>query len=64
MTINQNTKKVKLKGLDGNAFVLLAAFSHAAKKQKFSSEWIESIISEATNGDYNHLLITLQRNCE
>ena len=59
-------KKVKLKliGLDGNAFNLLQAFSKAAKKDRWSEEEINKVLNEATIGDYDHLLCTLQEHCK
>lgn len=57
-------KKVKLKlvGLDGNSFMLLGAFSKAAKEQGFDKKWIDNILDLATSGDRNHLLRTLIEN--
>lgn len=54
-------KKVKLTlvGLDGNAFVLLGAFSAAAKKAKWTQEEIDFVMWKAKSGDYNKLLSTL-----
>jgi hypothetical protein len=54
-------KKVKLKlvGLDGNAFNLLGAFSRQAKKEGWSKEEISVVIEKATSGDYDKLLQTL-----
>ena len=59
-------KKVKLKlvGLDGNAFYLLGAFQRQAKKEKWTPVEIQSVIGEAMKGDYNHLLATLIEHCE
>lgn len=58
-------KKVKLKlvGLDGNAFSLMAAFRNAAKKQGFPKDWIDKILEDAMSGDYSHLLCVLSSNC-
>ena len=54
-------KKVKLKlvGLDGNAFSLLGAFRAAAKKQGWTSEEIEEVTTKAMSSDYNNLLCVL-----
>lgn len=58
------TKLVKLKlvGLDGNAFALMGAFQSAARKQGTPKEEISAVINECTSGDYNHLLCTLDAN--
>ena len=54
-------KKITLKlvGLNGNAFVLLGAFSRQAKKEGWSKEEIDGVLKEAQSGDYNNLLRTL-----
>jgi hypothetical protein len=54
-------KKVKMKlvGLDGNAFSLMGAFSSNARKQGWSKEEINVVIQECMSGDYDHLLVTL-----
>lgn len=61
-----NTKKVKLKlaGLDGNAFMLMGAFQSAAKRQGWTSEEIDAVTEDCMSGDYDHLLQTLIANTE
>lgn len=56
-------KKVKLKlvGLDGNAFSLIGAFSKQARREKWTEEEIGTVLNECRSGDYNHLLKTLMR---
>ena len=58
-------KKVHLRlvGLDGNAFYLLGAFQRQARKEGWTKEEIESVIKEATSGDYDHLLTVLSEHC-
>jgi len=53
-----------LVGLDGNAFVLLGTFSRQARREGWSPEEIAEVRSEATSGDYDHLLQTLVTHCE
>ncbi len=53
------TVKLKLVGLDGNAFNLLGHFQRQAKKEKWSDVEIDEVITEASSGDYDHLLQTL-----
>ena len=55
------TKRVRLDliGLDGNAFSLLGAFQRAARQQGWTPAEIAAVRTEATAGDYNHLLCTL-----
>ena len=59
-------KKVNLElvKVDGNAFSLMGAFSRAARKEGWSKDEIDKIITECTSGDYNHLLATLSDHCE
>ncbi len=47
---------VKLVGEDGNAFAILGRVIQAMRRAKVSKEEIEKFKSEATSGDYNHLL--------
>ena len=53
-------KKVKMKlvGLDGNAFSLMGAFQREAKKQGWFKEEIDEVFEEAKSGDYDNLLRT------
>lgn len=59
-------KKVKMKlvGLDGNAFSLMGAFQRNARKQGWSKEEIDVVIKECMSGDYNKLLVTLMEHTE
>ena len=51
--------KLKLVGLDGNAFFLMGAFQRAARKQGRTSEEIKAVMDDCTSGDYDHLLSVL-----
>lgn len=59
-------KKINLEllGLDGNAFSLLGAFNKQAKKEGWNKEEIKEVITEASSGDYSHLLNTLSKYCQ
>jgi len=48
---------VKLIGNDGNAFFILGTVEKALKKAGFS-ELAKEYMTEATSGDYDHLLAT------
>ena len=48
--------KLKLVGLDGNAFFLMGAFQREARKQGRTSEEIKAVMDDCMSGDYNHLL--------
>jgi len=59
-------KKIKLKlvGLDGNAYSLMGAFVVQARKEEWTKEEIDEVLAEARSGDYNHLIFTLDSHCE
>jgi hypothetical protein len=50
--------KLKLVGQDGNAFAIIGMARKVAQKAGWTQEQIEEYTSEATSGDYNHLLRT------
>jgi len=49
---------VQLVGQDGNAFVILGLCQRAAKKAGLPETEIESFMTEAQSGNYDHLLAT------
>lgn len=51
-------KKVKLVGEDGNAFAILGRVMKAMKVAGLPKEVITEYHTEATSGDYDHLLQT------
>lgn len=57
-----NKVKLNLVGLDDNAFVLMAAFTQAARRQKFPRDYIDSVIEEYMSSD--HRLATLIEHIE
>lgn len=59
-------KKVKLNlvGLGSNAFSLMGAFTHAARRQGWSKEEIDAVMADCQSGDYDHLLGVLMENTE
>ena len=61
---NTKTKKVKMRlvGLDSNAFAIMGAFIREAKKQGWTHEESKAVIDEATSSDYTHLLATILKN--
>lgn len=64
MKTKQKTVKLNLVGVDGNAFSIMGNFQKAARRQGWTKEEIDQVINEATSGDYNHLLATIQSHCE
>jgi hypothetical protein len=59
-------KKIKLKlvGLDGNAFSVMGAFSRQARKEGWTAEEIDTVLKEAMSSDYRHLLATIANHCK
>lgn len=51
-------KSVKLVGEDGNAFSILARVMKAMRVAGLPKEVQDAYYTEATSGDYNHLLST------
>lgn len=49
---------------DGNAFAVMANFQRATKREGWKSEEIDKVLTEAKNGDYNHLLGTILDHCK
>ena len=56
---------VQLVGMNGNAFNVLGICRQAAQAKGVPAEEISAFMTEATAGDYNHLLATCQKwfNC-
>jgi hypothetical protein len=50
--------EVDLIGEDGNAFAILGRVRSAMIKAGLEDVEIEKFMDEATDGDYNHLLVT------
>jgi len=57
-SVSQTKPALELVGHNGNAFMILGRASEVARKNKM--DW-ESIRSEATAGDYDHLLQTMMK---
>jgi len=56
--------KLRLVGLNGNAFFLMGAFRHQAQKEGWTVGDIDDVFKEAQSRDYSHLLATLADHCE
>ncbi len=48
---------VKLVGEDGNAFSIMGRVRKALMQAGADQEYIDRYLSEATSGDYDHLLV-------
>lgn len=60
----EKTVNLNLVGVNGNAFMIMGVFRKQAKKEGWTPEEIEDVMAEAKNGDYNHLLATIENHCE
>ena len=58
------TVNLNLVGVNGNAFMIMGVFRKQAKKEGWTPEEIEDVMTEAKSGDYNHLLATIEKHCE
>ena len=65
MKKTMSVKKIKLRlvGLDSNAFILMGAFGRQARKEGWTEKEIDAVLEEAKTGDYDHLLATLMKHC-
>ena len=48
---------VQLIGQDGNAFAIMGRVKKALRRSGADKEYIDKYLSEATSGDYDHLLV-------
>jgi len=62
----KETKKVSLQlvGLDGNAFSLMGAFQKQARREGWTKEEIDQVLTECKSGDYDNLLGTLMKHTQ
>lgn len=56
--------KLKLTGVDSNAFAILGAAIRVMKQHGCTDREIESFKKEATSGDYDHLLQTVMEHVD
>ena len=63
MMLNKKPK-VRLIGKDGNAFAILGECKRALKNAGASTEQISEFMTEAMDGDYDHLLQTCMEWCD
>lgn len=61
MTPKHPEIQVQLVGEDGNAFAIIGRCLSAMKRAKLSQSEIDQFRTEATSGDYDHLLQTAIR---
>lgn len=64
MSDSKKTIHLDLTTVDGNAFALMGAFAHQARREKWTQEEIDAVIVECQSGDYDNLLRVLMEHCE
>ncbi len=62
--IVNKTVNLTLVGLNGNAFALMGAFQERAKEEGWTKEEIDKVLNAAMEGNYEHLIRTLDDHCE
>ncbi|MCP4181182.1 MAG: hypothetical protein GY756_25750 [bacterium] len=60
----EKTVNLDLIGVNGNAFMIMGVFQRQAKREGWTQEEIDLVLTEAKSGDYNHLLATIENHCE
>jgi len=60
----EKTVNLDLVGVNGNAFMIMGVFRRQAKREDWTQEEIDLVLTEAKSGDYNHLLATIENHCE
>lgn len=53
-----------LTALNGNAYNLMGHFRHQARREGWTNEEIEKVLTEAKESDYHNLVRTLSKYCE
>lgn len=54
-----------LRGYNGTSDTLLGLFKHIAKRESWSDDEIQYVITEATkHNDYDHLVETIRKYCK
>lgn len=64
MDVRYPDVKVDLVGSDGNAFAVLGTVTRAMRRAGVPKDERDAFVSEATAGDYDHLLQTVLRYVE
>ena len=56
----EKTVNLNLIGVNGNVFMIMGVFRKQAKRDGWTQEEIDLVLTEAKSGDYNHLLATIE----
>lgn len=58
------TVNLDLVGVNGNAFMIMGVFQRQAKREGWSQDEIDKVLTKAKSKDYNYLLATIENHCE
>lgn len=58
------TVDLDLEGVNGNAFAIMGVFQRQARREGWTSQEIQLVLTEAKSSDYDHLLATILLHCE
>jgi len=61
LTLSYEKPTIQLTGNDGNAFAILGNVRRGMKRAGATDEELKAFMSEATSGDYDHLLQTCMK---
>ena len=56
--------RMNLVGEDGNAFAIMGRFQREARRAGWTATEIETVLTEARSGDYDHLLQVIMEHVE
>ena len=59
----KKTVNLRLVGIDGNAYAIMGAFQKQARIENWTEEEIQTVLTEAKSGDYDHLINTIDSHC-
>lgn len=59
VTTMSNKIEFDIANSDGNAFALIGGWKRAARREGWTEDDIEAVITEAMSGDYDHLVQTI-----
>lgn len=58
------TVNLDLVGVNGNAFMIMGVFERQARREGWTHNEINAVLTEAKSADYEHLLATIKNHCE
>ena len=58
------TVDLDLVGVNGNAFMIMGVFQRQAKREGWSQDEIDKVLTEAKSKDYDYLLATIENHCK